>query len=137
VHCPRRMGRPERGLRPRRRPGSQETCPRPRGIAFADKGVPGMRVFTGPRPAAGGCRVHRLLILALGAALLLAAACGGGSGSPPPDPDGRASGPGADSDSGYPYTFTDDAGRTVTVARRPERIITLAPSHSEVLFAIG
>lgn len=96
-----------------------------------------MRVFTGPRPAAGVCRVHRLLILALGAALLLAAACGGGSGSPPPDPDGPASGPGADSDSGYPYTFTDDAGRTVTIARRPERIITLAPSHSEVLFAIG
>jgi iron complex transport system substrate-binding protein len=34
-------------------------------------------------------------------------------------------------------TITDVAGRTVTIAVRPERLISLAPSTTEILFAIG
>jgi iron complex transport system substrate-binding protein len=37
----------------------------------------------------------------------------------------------------YPLTITDDAGRAVTVARRPQRIVSLAPSNTEILFALG
>jgi iron complex transport system substrate-binding protein len=37
----------------------------------------------------------------------------------------------------YPLTITDDAGRSVTVARRPQRIVSLAPSNTEILFALG
>ncbi len=32
---------------------------------------------------------------------------------------------------------TDDLGREVTIARKPERIISLAPSNTEILFALG
>ena len=37
----------------------------------------------------------------------------------------------------YPLTVKDDAGRSVTLARRPQRIISLAPSTTEILFAVG
>lgn len=37
----------------------------------------------------------------------------------------------------YPLTVKDDAGRSVTLAQRPQRIISLAPSNTEVLFAVG
>jgi iron complex transport system substrate-binding protein len=37
----------------------------------------------------------------------------------------------------YPLTVKDDAGRSVTLARRPQRIISLAPSNTEILFAVG
>ena len=42
--------------------------------------------------------------------------------------------PGATS---YPLTVTDDAGRSVTVARRPQRIVSLAPSNTEILYALN
>lgn len=37
----------------------------------------------------------------------------------------------------FPLTVVDDAGRTVTVPRAPQRIVSLAPSNTEILFAIG
>jgi iron complex transport system substrate-binding protein len=37
----------------------------------------------------------------------------------------------------YPLTIQDIAGRRVTLARRPERIVSLAPSTTETLFALG
>jgi iron complex transport system substrate-binding protein len=40
-------------------------------------------------------------------------------------------------ESGYPMTLTDSLGRSVTVARRPERIVSLSPAATETLFAIG
>ena len=36
-----------------------------------------------------------------------------------------------------PYTVTDDFGRTVTLPEVPERIISLSPANTEILFAIG
>ncbi|MBI5824032.1 MAG: cobalamin-binding protein [Chloroflexi bacterium] len=34
-------------------------------------------------------------------------------------------------------TFTDDMGREITLAGTPERIVSLAPSNTEILFAVG
>ncbi|HSH08911.1 MAG TPA: helical backbone metal receptor [Oceanipulchritudo sp.] len=36
----------------------------------------------------------------------------------------------------YPMTITDDAGRTVTLARQPRHFISLAPSVTEMLYAM-
>ena len=36
-----------------------------------------------------------------------------------------------------PGTFTDDMGREVRIEKVPQRIISLAPSHTEILFALG
>jgi iron complex transport system substrate-binding protein len=37
----------------------------------------------------------------------------------------------------FPMQVTDQLGRTVTINKIPERIISLAPSNTEVLFALG
>ena len=37
----------------------------------------------------------------------------------------------------FPVTITDDAGRSVEIAARPERIVSLAPANTEILFALG
>ncbi len=36
-----------------------------------------------------------------------------------------------------PMQVTDDLGRTVTIAKIPQRIVSLAPSNTEILFALG
>lgn len=36
-----------------------------------------------------------------------------------------------------PRTFVDDAGRKLYVAKAPQRVVSLAPSITEILFAIG
>lgn len=37
----------------------------------------------------------------------------------------------------FPLTLTDDLGREVTVETKPQRIVSLAPSNTEILFAVG
>lgn len=37
----------------------------------------------------------------------------------------------------YPLTLTDDTGKTVTLSREPQRIVSMMPSHTETLIAIG
>lgn len=37
----------------------------------------------------------------------------------------------------YPLTITDSLGREVTLTAQPSRIISLAPSNTEILFAVG
>jgi len=37
----------------------------------------------------------------------------------------------------FPVTVTDDARRSVTIVRPPQRLISLAPSNTETLFALG
>jgi len=36
-----------------------------------------------------------------------------------------------------PVSVVDDAGRTVEIARTPQRFVSLAPSNTEILFALG
>jgi len=37
----------------------------------------------------------------------------------------------------FPLTIVDDLGRTVEISRLPQRIVSLAPSNTEILFALG
>lgn len=37
----------------------------------------------------------------------------------------------------FPLTVKDEAGRTVAIKRQPKRIISIAPSNTEILFALG
>jgi iron complex transport system substrate-binding protein len=60
-----------------------------------------------------------ILLLTLG---LLLAACGP---SAPVTPENK------------PMTFTDDLGNTIELAGYPQRIVSLSPSTTEILFAIG
>ena len=55
----------------------------------------------------------------------LAAACA--PAPQPPSPPAPA----------FPVTVTDDDGQTVTIEREPQRLITLAPSNTEIVYALG
>ena len=68
-------------------------------------------------------------LLVLG--LLLLVGCGG-KGKTPAKPSPTASG-----GAGFPVTLTDAQKVTVTVPRRPERIVSVSPTVTEMLFAIG
>ncbi len=37
----------------------------------------------------------------------------------------------------YPLEITDDAGRTVVIPEEPQRVISFAPSNTEILFSLG
>lgn len=45
--------------------------------------------------------------------------------------------PGVPADPVYPITFIDDEGTQVTIAARPERIVSLSPAITETIFALG
>ena len=60
--------------------------------------------------------------------LAIAVGCSRTADTPPPTTD---VGP------VYPLTVADGLGRTVTIPRRPERIVSLAPAMTETLFAVG
>ncbi|MCY9787816.1 ABC transporter substrate-binding protein [Nocardiopsis sp. EMB25] len=74
-------------------------------------------------------RIARRLPLALLGATLALTACGGPA--PETDQDTAPAGDGA-----FPVTLTDALGE-VTLDAAPERIVSLSPSHTEMLFAIG
>ncbi len=69
-------------------------------------------------------------LLALATATALVAGCS----TPAPKP---ASEPAEKPAAAFPVTITDDAGRAVTIAEQPMRIVSLAPANTEMLFAIG
>jgi iron complex transport system substrate-binding protein len=73
---------------------------------------------------------HRL-IGGIAAALLLLASCGETT-TPPAAPSGQPS-PAAS----FPMTITDDDGVEVTIDAEPERIVTFAPSMTEIVFELG
>ncbi len=102
--------------------------------------------------------VRRRLLTAIGATALLASACAGEDADAPADdvevedddiddaPDGDDAdvdaddGDADDGDAGaedFPVTVTDARGVDVEIAERPERIVSLSPTHTEILFAIG
>ena len=45
--------------------------------------------------------------------------------------------PAAEPTAAYPVSITDDASRTVEITSKPQRIVSLAPANTEILFAIG
>ncbi|MBP8613251.1 MAG: cobalamin-binding protein [Firmicutes bacterium] len=51
-------------------------------------------------------------------------------------PQGKVNGNGG-SQAKYPMEVVDSTGRTVTITAQPERIVSLAPSNTEVLYACG
>ena len=43
----------------------------------------------------------------------------------------------ADRKAGFPMTLKDEAGREVKLSTRPGRLVSMAPSNTEILFALG
>jgi iron complex transport system substrate-binding protein len=89
-----------------------------------------------------------LIIISL-IALLIFSACPSPSTPPPPSDNNSLTPPQANgelkdtepptqvAETQYPLTITDDIGRTVTMDKMPLRIVSLAPSITETLFALG
>jgi cobalamin transport system substrate-binding protein len=76
-------------------------------------------------------RAHRLSAVAAAAALVLAcAACSSSPASPGSDK------PAAGHSAGFPVTITSFAG-DVKVPARPDRVVSLSPTATEMLYAIG
>ncbi len=83
--------------------------------------------------------------LILGASTILAACSTTGaspspSGSAPSDPPATASAPLTASPSpaaAFPVTVTDDEGTTVEIPAEPQRIVSLTPATTEILFRLG
>jgi len=74
---------------------------------------------------------HPFRFVAVAATMaLFALACGGGGPAPE-----RAPSPAADAT--FPLKLTDDEGVEVTLQAPPERIVTFAPSQTEIVFALG
>lgn len=76
------------------------------------------------------------------AALLIAGCFGRTPPAPAPTPDTTAKptvapAPAAVEATTYPITLTDQSETAVTLAAAPERIVSLAPQHTELLFALG
>ena len=81
-----------------------------------------------------GSRLRDLFLISLLAVLAAACATPGGSAAPSaarPTATVAAS-PSAPVGTTYPVTVTDDAGRSVTLDHEPERIVSLAPSNTEI-----
>lgn len=73
-------------------------------------------------------RRRSLHLFLLAALISVAAACSSNPSSPPPSPSAQ---------SVFPLTMTDDDGVGVTMKERPVRIITFAPSITEIVYALG
>lgn len=71
-------------------------------------------------------------LLALLAVTLLAVGCGGSDVGTAPD-----AGSGTVEAPAFPHTLVDDDGIEVTIPAEPQRIVTFAPSMTEIVFALG
>ena len=81
-------------------------------------------------------RLRRSLLISL-LALVVAACTPASSGSPGASQEPSVSAaPSASAHSLYPLTLTDDAGRQVTLSAAPTRIVSLAPSNTEIVCAL-
>ncbi|HEY8772742.1 MAG TPA: helical backbone metal receptor, partial [Candidatus Limnocylindria bacterium] len=82
-------------------------------------------------------RIRLLLSLLALALVACAPAASTPSGSIPASASPPSSAPSVAPHTVYPLTLRDDAGRQVTIAAAPTRIVSLAPSNTEILCAIG
>jgi iron complex transport system substrate-binding protein len=73
------------------------------------------------------------------AVLVLVAGCSAPAASVVPSADTPSASPTQSStpQADFPSTVTDDEGTAVAIERRPERIVSLTPGTTEILFAIG
>jgi iron complex transport system substrate-binding protein len=82
----------------------------------------------------------RHLPLALLAFLLVLGACapagGGASADATASPTAPSAPPSPAAEAAFPLELTDDAGRTVTIESEPMRIVSLAPSNTEIVCAL-
>jgi iron complex transport system substrate-binding protein len=69
------------------------------------------------------------------ALLLVLTACAGSANTPPAAANGSSSVP--TPAAAFPQTITDDDGQQVTIGALPQRIVTFAPSMTEIAFALG
>ncbi|HEY3368996.1 MAG TPA: ABC transporter substrate-binding protein [Symbiobacteriaceae bacterium] len=82
-----------------------------------------------------GIRKVRAMALALVLTVSVLAGCTGSATQTTPTP---ASTPAPTAKvTTYPVTLKDDAGNSVTIAQEPKHIVSLAPSNTELLFALG
>ena len=81
---------------------------------------------------------RRKILLTLGAALLLLSlsACGPTTAPQEPGADKEVV-PAAAGKTAYPLTVTDYLGREVIIKQAPQRIVSLSPSTTEILFALN
>jgi iron complex transport system substrate-binding protein len=100
------------------------------------------------RSARQGAPFDRLVILLASLALAIAACTGGGPASASPAPSSppvvspSAVPTPAPTDTpapspAFPITLTDDEGTAVQLAAEPQRIVSLTPAATEILFALG
>lgn len=78
-----------------------------------------------------------LPVLLLWLSLLVGCAPDPSTSAGAPSTAGIAPSPGATTAAEHPLTLTDDAGRQVTLAADPQRIVSLAPSNTEIVCALG
>jgi iron complex transport system substrate-binding protein len=102
-------------------------------------------------PATGSTRGpairHRLVALLFAGSLLFAACASGSSATPvsiPPDAtasllpaDSLEPSPTPEPAATFPLTLTDDEGTDVRLSAAPQKIVSLTPATTEILFAIG
>ncbi len=70
--------------------------------------------------------------------VVLLSACASPAATPTPQSPVSTSGSNAlPSPAPFPLSVTDDLGRKVAVTAAPKRIVSLAPSNTEILFAVG
>jgi len=72
-------------------------------------------------------RKHRILQAAIAAGAIVLSACGAAS----------STAPSTSSAAKFPVTLTGKNGTSVTITKQPHHIVSLSPSSTEMLFAIG
>lgn len=74
----------------------------------------------------------RLLLAAMLVAAVLAAACGDNASTTTPD-----SNPTATTTNAFPMDVERSDGKTLTLEAPPQRIVSLSPAHTEIIYALG
>ncbi len=82
-----------------------------------------------PRPRGGPMAMLRTRWVVLAALGIVLGACAGR--------EGPRTAPSSGSKASFPVTLTDDDGQRVTLTVPPRRIVTFAPSNTEIVFALG